>query len=215
MNELAEGETMLSTSARDLTWNEAPVQKSDRRVRNGHHSFVIWLTGLSGAGKSTLANALQTVLHERGLQAYLLDGDNLRMGLNGDLGFSADDRKENVRRVAEVARLFVDAGVIIITALISPYHEDRKAARARFEPGEFVEVFVDCSLEVCQERDPKGLYRRANSGQIKNFTGVQAPYEVPDEAEIVVHTDELSVEASVEQVISWLNEQNHIPAVDR
>lgn len=201
----------MSTSQRYLTWNDTPIQKADRRTKNGHHSFVLWLTGLSGAGKSTVANALQAVLHEQGMQAYLLDGDNLRMGLNSDLGFSADDRKENVRRVAEVSKLFVDAGTIVITALISPYQEDRDAARARYEGGEFVEVFVDCALEVCQERDPKGLYRRAKSGQITNFTGVQSPYERPTDPDIVLHTDQDSVAACVGQVLDWLRAKKYIP----
>jgi adenylylsulfate kinase len=171
---------------------------------------VLWLTGLSGAGKSTLANHLQAVLFEQGVQAYLLDGDNLRMGLNRDLGFSAEDRKENVRRVAEVAKLFVDAGMVVITALISPYQSDRDEARARYEEDEFVEVFVDCRLEVCQQRDPKGLYQKALRGEITNFTGVQAPYEAPAHPEIVVRTDEQSVEESVHQILSWLREKRYI-----
>ncbi|MDQ0191407.1 adenylyl-sulfate kinase [Alicyclobacillus cycloheptanicus] len=198
------------SSQRIVVWNETPIQKADRRKRNGHHSFVLWLTGLSGAGKSTLANHLQAVLFEQGVQAYLLDGDNLRMGLNRDLGFSAEDRKENVRRVAEVAKLFVDAGMVVITALISPYQSDRDEARARYEEDEFVEVFVDCRLEVCQQRDPKGLYQKALRGEITNFTGVQAPYEAPAHPEIVVRTDEQSVEESVHQILSWLREKRYI-----
>ncbi|WDL95843.1 adenylyl-sulfate kinase [Alicyclobacillus sp. ALC3] len=208
---MPEGESRLSTTERNLTWNDSPIQKADRRDQNGHHSFVLWLTGLSGAGKSTVANALQAVLHEQGLQAYLLDGDNLRMGLNSDLGFSADDRTENVRRVAEVSKLFVDAGIIVITALISPYQEDRDAARTRYEDGEFVEVFVDCALEVCEERDPKGLYKRAKDGQIANFTGISSPYERPTSPEIVLHTDNDSVVSCVAQVLDWLRAKQYIP----
>lgn len=196
----------------NLTYNQTPVDKSARRRRNGHHSFVLWMTGLSGAGKSTLANALQAVLHEQGVQAYLLDGDNLRLGLNRDLRFSAADRKENVRRVAEVAKLFVDAGMVVITALISPYQADRDEARARCADGEFVEVYVDCKLEVCQARDPKGLYAKALRGDILDFTGVQSPYEAPSRADIVVRTDEQPVEAGVAQVLDWLRENGYIAA---
>lgn len=198
------------SSQRLITWHESPIQKSDRRQQNGHHSFVLWLTGYSGAGKSTLANAVQAALYAQGVRVYLLDGDNLRMGLNADLGFSAEDRKENVRRVAEVAKLFVDAGTVVITALISPYQRDRDEARARYQADEFVEVFVDCHLDVCQQRDPKGLYAKARRGEISDFTGVQAPYEAPEHAEIVVHTDKQSIEASASQVMSWLKEQGYI-----
>jgi len=193
-----------------IVWQPTPVTKADRRRLNGHSSCVVWLTGLSGSGKSTIACALELALHERGVRTYLLDGDNLRHGLNRDLGFSADHRAENIRRTAEVAKLFVDAGVIAICGLISPYRRDREAARALFEPGEFVEVFVDCPVEVCKARDPKGLYRRALAGEIKGFTGIDDPYEPPHDPDVVVKTDRTSIQACVKAILHHLEETGRL-----
>lgn len=195
-----------SRQANNLTWHEMRVSREIRQARTGHPSFVIWLTGLSGAGKSTIANALEARLFDMGMMTYVLDGDNVRMGLNANLGFTEDDRHENIRRVGEVARLFVDAGVITIVSLISPLEIDRAVARTRFTPGEFVEVFVECPVEECMKRDPKGLYRKAVAGEILNFTGVNAPYEAPTDAEITIHTSADSIEECLESIIAYLRD---------
>lgn len=187
-----------------VVWQPTQVTKQDRRVQNGHSSFTIWMTGLSGAGKSTVASALEFELHRRGLKTYLLDGDNLRHGINGDLGFSESDRSENIRRVSEIAKLFVDAGMIVIAGLISPTRDDRDKAKARFGDNEFFEIFVDCPVEVCKERDPKGLYKKALAGEIRNFTGIDAAYEPPLHPDVTLHTNRQSVEACVNQVIQYL-----------
>jgi adenylylsulfate kinase len=180
------------------------ISKEMRQEQSGHKSCVIWFTGLSGSGKSTLADALDNYLYENGLKSYVLDGDNIRLGLNNNLGFSPTDRKENIRRVGEVARLFVDAGVISIAAFISPYIEDRNNVRALFKKGEFIEVYVKCPLEVCENRDPKGLYKKARSGEIKEFTGISSPYEESVEPDIVIETDLLSISESIQNVIRYL-----------
>ncbi|WP_067621208.1 adenylyl-sulfate kinase [Alicyclobacillus acidiphilus] len=190
-----------------VVWQPTQVTKKDRRIQNQHSSFVLWLTGLSGAGKSTVASALELELHRRGLRTYLLDGDNLRHGINADLGFAQKDRSENIRRVSEIAKLFVDAGMIVIAGLISPTREDRDKARARFEQNEFFEVFIDCPVEVCKERDPKGLYKKALAGEIRNFTGIDAEYEVPLHPDLTLHTNKQSVEESVRQIIQFLEDK--------
>jgi adenylylsulfate kinase len=187
-----------------LVWHNATVSKADRQRLHGHKSAVLWFTGLSGAGKSTLANALEQRLHAEGMRTYLLDGDNIRHGLNRDLGFSPADRTENIRRIAEVARLFVDAGTLVMTAFISPYQADRELARSLVGPDEFIEIYVNCALETCEERDPKGLYRKARAGEIPEFTGISAPYEPPVSPELVVHSDRQSLEESVEQIYRYL-----------
>ena len=169
---------------------------------------MLWLTGLSGSGKSTIANALSQSLFRRGVQEYVLDGDNIRHGLNKDLGFSAADRTENIRRIGEVAKLFVDSGTIVITAFISPFRADRERVRTLFEEGEFIEVYVKCPLEECERRDPKGLYKKARAGEIKNFTGIDSPYEPPEQPEIVLDTGRHSVGECVEQIIRFLQERN-------
>lgn len=176
----------------------------DRRSALGHGSAVVWLTGLSGAGKSTVAVQLEQRLQARGVHTYLLDGDKLRQGLNRDLGFSAADRVENVRRVAEVAALMVDAGLVVIAALISPFRQDRALARERFAPGQFIEVFVDVPLAVAESRDPKGLYRKARAGLLKEFTGIDSPYESPEAPELRLPTAELSVDDAVDAVFQHL-----------
>jgi bifunctional enzyme CysN/CysC len=188
----------------NLHWQVTTVDKDARRALNGHRSAVVWLTGLSGAGKSTVANRLEQRLHALGKRTYLLDGDNVRHGLNKDLGFTAADRVENVRRIAEVARLMVDAGLIVITALISPFRAERRMARALFATGEFVEVFVDVPLAMAESRDPKGLYRRARSGELKNFTGIDSPYEPPEAPELHLDTARLSPDRAAEIVLEYL-----------
>jgi bifunctional enzyme CysN/CysC len=177
------------------------VSKSERNQTNGHRGKVLWLTGLSGSGKSTIANILEQKLHQQGIRTYLLDGDNVRHGLNKDLGFTEADRVENIRRITEVAHLMVDAGLVVITAFISPFRAERNSARARFEDGEFVEIFVNTPLEVAEQRDPKGLYKKARRGEIPNFTGINSPYEAPENADFEVETSVLSAEHSAEQLL--------------
>ncbi len=188
----------------DITWQHHKITRIEHESRKTHRSFCVWFTGLSGAGKSTLANGVQQKLHGNGIHTYLLDGDNVRHGLNGDLGFSSEDRKENVRRVAEVAGLFVDAGIVVISALISPFERDRQMARNVFGAGDFVEVFVDCPIEICIERDPKGLYKKAEAGMIREFTGISSPYESPKSPELRVNTAEFTIEECVEQIMLYL-----------
>jgi adenylylsulfate kinase len=189
--------------ATNVTWHHGEVEPEDRARVLGHQAACVWLTGLSGSGKSTLARRVERRLVERGVLAYVLDGDNVRHGLNADLGFSADERTENIRRIGEVARLMVDAGVVVLTAFISPYRADR--ARVRELLGErFVEVWVSTPIEVCEQRDPKGLYQRARAGEIADFTGIDAPYEAPDAPELTVNTAEADLDACAEQVVAWL-----------
>lgn len=198
--------------ATNITWHHADITKEDRERLNGHKAVVIWFTGLSGSGKSTLAHAVENALFERGCRTYVLDGDNIRHGLNKNLGFSPEDRTENIRRIGEVSKLFIDAGVIAMTAFISPYRADRDIARAAAGDGNFIEVYVKCALDVCEERDPKGLYKKARAGQIPEFTGISAPYEEPDNAEIVVDTGEKSLEACTEAVLGYLKDKGVLPA---
>ena len=194
------------TKSKNIFWTEGKITASARAIRAGHRGAVIWLTGLSGAGKSTVAQSLERELFQRGMHTYVLDGDNIRHGLNSNLGFSPDDRVENIRRVSEVARLMADAGTVVITAFISPYRMDRSRAREIALEGnaEFIEVFVDAPLEVCEARDPKNLYKKARAGQIREFTGIDAPYEAPADPEIVVHTDQQTVDESVATILEQL-----------
>lgn len=193
-------------SKAEVIWHHAQVTSGTRAQQKGQRPVCIWLTGLSGSGKSTLANALEAKLVEMGFHTYLLDGDNVRHGLNKDLGMSDEDRAENIRRIGEVARLMVDAGVITITAFISPFRADRDRVRALM-PEDFVEVFVDAPLDVCEQRDPKGLYKKARAGQIKEFTGIDSPYEPPERAEITVDTGSQSLERCIERVLEPLLER--------
>ena len=195
----------------NLTWHAGQVTASARADLLEHRARCLWFTGLSGSGKSTLSRAVEAALVARGVHAYVLDGDNVRMGLNGDLGFGAEDRTENIRRIGEVARLFVDSGAVVLTAFISPYRADRDRVRALLGDA-FAEVHVDPGLDVCEERDPKGLYARARAGEIADFTGISAPYEAPEHAELHIDTGVLSVEASVARVVDWLVTQGVIPA---
>jgi bifunctional enzyme CysN/CysC len=194
------------TKSKNIFWTEGKITASSRAIRAGHRGAVIWLTGLSGAGKSTIAQSLERDLFQRGMHTYVLDGDNIRHGLNSNLGFSPDDRVENIRRVSEVARLMADAGTVVITAFISPYRMDRSRAREIALEGnaEFIEVFVDAPLAVCEARDPKNLYKKARAGQIRQFTGIDAPYEAPEDPEIVVRTDQQSVDESVATILEQL-----------
>ncbi len=194
------------TKSKNIFWTEGKITASERAIRTGHRGAVIWLTGLSGAGKSTIAQSLERDLFHRGMHTYVLDGDNIRHGLNSNLGFSPDDRVENIRRVSEVAKLMADAGTVVITAFISPYRMDRRRAREIALEGnaEFIEVFVDAPLEVCEARDPKNLYKKARAGQIREFTGIDAPYEAPEDPEIVVHTHQQTVDESVATILEQL-----------
>lgn len=183
------------------------VDKSIRQQKFGHLSPVIWFTGLSGSGKSTLANALEARLFELGYKTYVLDGDNVRMGLNKDLGFSDNDRKENIRRISEVANLFSDSGTLTLTAFISPFIEDRQIARDIIGDS-FIEIWVKADLKVCETRDPKGLYKKARLGEIKNFTGIDSPYQQPENPELIIETDKLDIEQSVDSIIDYLKQKN-------
>jgi adenylylsulfate kinase len=186
-----------------IVWHKADVSHKERVQQKGHRPCVLWFTGLSGSGKSTIANAVDRLLYQRGCHSYLLDGDNLRHGLNKDLGFDDHSRQENIRRIAEVARLFVDAGLIVNTAFISPFKEDR--ARARATVGEaFIEIYVDTPLSECEARDPKGLYQKARKGEIPNFTGISSPYEAPENPEIHLKTRDFTVQESAQQVVDYL-----------
>ncbi|MER2090723.1 MAG: adenylyl-sulfate kinase [Sporosarcina sp.] len=198
------------TKSTNIVWHESEITKAIRREAKGHKSAVLWFTGLSASGKSTISVALETALHTRGIHTYRLDGDNVRYGLNKNLGFSPEDRTENIRRIGEVSKLLVDAGLFTLTAFISPYREDRNQVRELVETDEFIEIYMKASLESCEERDPKGLYKKARLGEIKGFTGIDAPYEEPDAPEITIDTNRLSISESVEVIVSYLNDNNYI-----
>ncbi len=197
--------------ATNIVWHAGQVTRQDRERIAGHRGCTLWLTGLSGSGKSTIAVALEKALWDRGVRAYILDGDNVRHGLNADLGFSPQDRTENIRRIGEVAKLFTDAGVVNLTAFISPYRADRDRVRGLMGEGDFIEVFVDCPLEECERRDVKGLYKKARAGEIPEFTGISAPYEAPEAPEIVIKTAELSEEEGVQVCLDYLERHGYIP----
>ncbi|WP_026575113.1 adenylyl-sulfate kinase [Bacillus sp. UNC438CL73TsuS30] len=192
---------------RNIIWHQSAVTKSDRHQLNGHKSCVLWFTGLSGAGKSTLANAVDYALFQHGIKSYVLDGDNVRHGLNRDLSFREEDRKENIRRVGEVSKLFVDSGHIVSSAFISPFRCDRELVRSMFENGEFIEIFLKCPIQVCENRDPKGLYKKARNGEIPDFTGISSPFESPDRPEILIETDRYTIEESVNKILYVLKER--------
>ncbi|MCG8024536.1 MAG: adenylyl-sulfate kinase [Candidatus Thiodiazotropha endolucinida] len=201
----------MSVMNKNIVWHEATVTRERREKMNRHRAKLLWFTGLSGSGKSTLAHALEEELHQRECRTYVFDGDNVRHGLCRDLGFSTEDRSENIRRIGEMAKLFVDAGVIALTAFISPIREDRERARGLFPHGDFIEVYVSCPLEVCETRDVKGLYKKARSGEIQNFTGISAPYDVPDKPEIVIETQDRTVQECVHELIEALEQRGVIP----
>ncbi len=190
--------------SKNITWSHSLVSRESRHELLGHRSATLWFTGLSGSGKSTVALAVEQLLVARGVNGYVLDGDNVRQGLNSNLGFAPQDRTENIRRIGEVAKLFNDAGVIVLTAFISPYRVDRDRVRAALPAGEFIEVYVDCPLDECERRDVKGLYKKARAGEIPEFTGISAPYEAPESPELVVKTAESEVLECAQQVIAYL-----------
>lgn len=194
-------------NSQNITWHHSTITKNDRHILNQHKSCVLWFTGLSGSGKSTLANAVDYALYQEGVQSYVLDGDNIRHGLNKDLRFSPEDRTENIRRIGEVAKLFVDSGQIVSTAFISPFLEDRAIVREMFSPGEFIEIYVHCPIQVCENRDPKGLYKKARNGEIPEFTGISSPYEAPKTPEILIDTDIMTIGESVEKIIRFLKDK--------
>ncbi len=194
----------------NITWHDAAITKEDRHNQNGHGSCVLWFTGLSGSGKSTIANAFSSFLFKEGISEYVLDGDNIRHGLNRDLGFSDEDRSENIRRIGEVAKLFVDSGAIVTTAFISPFRSDRQIVRDLFDEDEFIEVYVHCPIEECERRDPKQLYAKARRGEIRDFTGIDSPYEEPINPEITIRSDLLNVDEAVELIKNYLIEKKVI-----
>jgi len=196
--------------ATNITWHETAITKGERRAQNGHGSCVLWFTGLSGSGKSTIANAFSSYLYEQGISEYVLDGDNIRHGLNKDLGFSDEDRAENIRRIGEVAKLFVDSGTIVTTAFISPFRSDRNQVRSLFDEGEFVEIFIDCPIDECERRDPKQLYAKARRGEIKDFTGIDSPYENPLEPELTIQSHKVTIEEAVKEIADYLVSKNMI-----
>jgi adenylylsulfate kinase len=195
----------------NITWHHALITRAARQRLSGHRSLVVWFTGLSGSGKSTLSHAVEEELYRVGCRTFVLDGDNVRHGLCGDLGFSEGDRMENMRRIGEMAKLFAEAGVITLTAFISPFRADRLRVRQLFEPEDFVEVYCRCSLEVCEERDVKGMYRRARAREIRDFTGISSPYEEPVTPELIVDTGYLSLDQCVDQVMSCLKDRGVLP----
>lgn len=203
---------MTEQKATNITWHESDVSKRERQELNGHKGAVIWFTGLSACGKSTVANTVDHLLHARGIHTYVLDGDNVRHGLNKNLGFSAEDRAENIRRVGEVATLFCNSGSLTLTAFISPYKADRDKAREMLDDGEFIEVYVNASLETCEERDPKGLYKKARAGEIKGFTGIDDPYEAPETPELVLDANNKGIDELAEEVIAYLDTNGYLKA---
>ena len=204
------GQLTNQGASTNIAWHQASVDRAARAERRGHRSAILWFTGLSGAGKSTLANAVNQALFERGLSTYVLDGDNIRHGLCKDLGFSDADREENIRRIGEVAKLFLDAGVIVLTAFVSPFRADRDKARDLVEGGDFLEVFCAADLDVCESRDPKGLYAKARAGQIKEFTGISSPYEAPETPEMKIDTGKQELAESVGIAIKMLEKKGII-----
>jgi len=199
-------------AATNIVWHHSTVTRAARAHQRGHRSAILWFTGLSGAGKSTLANAVNSALFEQGLACYVLDGDNVRHGLCSDLGFSDADREENIRRIGEVAKLFLDAGVVVLTAFVSPFRSDRDRARSLVEDGDFIEIHCAADLDICEQRDTKGLYAKARAGEIKEFTGISSPYEAPESPELRIDTGGQDLEACVAQVLAYLQSNEVIPA---
>jgi len=202
-----------SMKSSNVVWHSATVTRARREEQNAHRGVILWFTGLSGAGKSTLAHAVEEELHQLGCHTFVLDGDNVRHGLCADLGFSADDRTENIRRVGEAAKLFIEAGVIVLTAFISPFRSDRTRVRSLVPHGDFLEIYCRCPIEVCEQRDVKGLYKRARAGEVKEFTGISSPYEEPETPELTVDTDRLNLAQSVDAVVAMLQERGIISAI--
>jgi len=205
---------MPSSNNAHTVWHRATVTRQRREQKNAHKSIILWFTGLSGSGKSTLAHAVEEQLHQSGLNTLVLDGDNVRHGLCSDLGFSDADRKENIRRIGETAKLLLEAGIITLTAFISPFKAERAIARSLMPEGDFIEIHCFCPLPICELRDVKGLYKKARQGEIKDFTGISSPYEEPDNPELKIDTSQLTLEQSVQQVISLLRTRNILPALE-
>lgn len=195
---------MSDRASSNVVWHHATVSRARREVQNDHRSFVLWFTGLSGSGKSTLAHALEERLHLGGCRTFVFDGDNVRHGLCSDLSFSEEDRAENIRRVGEMSKLFVEAGVIALTAFISPFRKERNRVRSLLGHGDFLEIYCRCPLEVCEQRDVKGLYRRARAGEIREFTGISSPYEEPEQADLIVDTDQMNLDQCADAVLQLL-----------
>ena len=198
---------------KNIRWHHATVSRLDREKLNGHRSFILWFTGLSGAGKSTLAHRVEELLYLRDCRTYVFDGDNVRHGLCADLGFDPEDRHENIRRIGEMSKLFIDAGVIALTAFISPCRKDRDLVRALVDEGDFIEIYCNTPLEVCEQRDVKGLYQKARRGEIKDFTGISSPYEPPENPEIVVNTGSDPLDACARQILSYLEQNDKIALI--
>ncbi len=203
---------MAEQKATNVTWHDHRVSSDDRKKIKSQKSCVMWFTGLSASGKSTIANTVDHKLAELGKHTYLLDGDNIRQGLNKNLGFSAEDRAENIRRIGEVAKLFSDAGLVTLTAFISPYRADRDAVRELLADGDFIEILVDASLEICEARDPKGLYKKARAGEIKGFTGIDDPYEAPEKPELVLDSNSKSIDDLADEVVAFLDANGYLSA---
>jgi adenylylsulfate kinase len=200
----------MNTSNRYIQWHESLVTREQRENLNRHKSVILWFTGLSGAGKSTLAHAVEQVLFQQNCRTFVFDGDNVRHGLCSDLGFSQEDRVENIRRIGEMAKLFLESGTIALTAFISPYRADRERVRALVAPGDFIEIYCQCSLEICEQRDVKGLYAKARQGVLPNFTGISSPYEAPENPELVIETGSQSLQESITQVVDFLRKRSII-----
>jgi len=204
----------LKTSpASNVVWHHATVNRTRRQQQNGHRGAIVWFTGLSGSGKSTLAHAVEETLHQQGCRTFVLDGDNVRHGLCSDLGFSSKDRIENIRRIGEMAKLFMEAGVIVLTAFISPYRADRERVRGMVEHGDFIEIYCNAPIEICEARDVKGMYKKARAGQIPEFTGISSPYEAPQNPELSVDTGKEEIDASVQQVIGEMVQRGLIKSI--
>ncbi len=211
MSEASQGGS--SPTATNIVWHQASVNREARSSNRGHESVILWFTGLSGSGKSTLANAVNAALFERGIATYVLDGDNIRHGLCKDLGFSDSDRKENIRRIGEVAKLFLDAGVIVLTAFVSPFRDDRAQARSLVAKKDFLEIYCAAELSVCEKRDVKGLYAKARAGEIKDFTGISSPYEEPKSPELIINTGVEDLDKCVKTVLEDLEKRQLIPVL--
>lgn len=202
---------MTEPKSKNIVWHQSTVTRAEREKMSGHLGCTVWLTGLSGSGKSTIANLMEKALWERDVRSFVLDGDNIRHGLNKDLGFSPKDRTENIRRIGEVAALFTEAGVVNVTAFISPYRDDRNLVRKAMPEGCFIEVYIKCELDECEKRDPKGLYKKARAGEIPEFTGISAPYEEPENAELVVDTTGQTPEQSLAVILAHLESKGYVP----
>lgn len=200
----------MSEKSKNIVWQHQAVSRQQRESLNNHRGAILWFTGLSGAGKSTVSSHVEAALHEKGILTMVLDGDNIRHGLCSDLGFSEEDRQENIRRIGETAKLFMESGIVVITAFISPFRSDRQIARGLVNEQDFSEVYVECPLAVCEDRDSKGLYAKARKGEINNFTGISSPYEVPENANLTVNTDDLDIQQCVDKVIEYCQQQGII-----